>query len=100
MDSLTPAPEVMTARADEVAATPALLPCPLEALPKEVHQYIHSLEERLRTVENSLRESSERMRGMGEFLFKNPATKMFLSALPKETQARLQEAFGGSNGNR
>lgn len=75
----------------------ASVPCLLNGLPSDAHQYIHALEERLRVVENALRENHERTKAMGTMIFNNPATKIFLAALPKEAQLKLKEMFGGSN---
>lgn len=74
----------------------ASVPCLLNGLPQDAHQYIHAIEERLRVVENVLRENGERTKAMGIMIFKNPAAKMFLATLPKETQNRLQEMFGSN----
>lgn len=98
MDALqTPSSSQGTETVDSSAS--ASVPCLLNDLPKDAHQYIHAIEERLRTVENVLRENGERTKAMGMIIFKNPAAKMFLATLPKETQNRLKEMFGESNGN-
>jgi hypothetical protein len=94
------------------ASTPPLstTPCPLNDLPSELHQYIHTLpaqmqvyfqqqEARIKHLESEQKRFTNALLGAGKFIFDNPASKMMLAAFPKEAQNKLREFFAGSNGN-
>jgi hypothetical protein len=77
----------------------ASLPCPLNDLSPELHQYIHGLEHRIVHLESEQKRFTNALLGAGKFIFDNPASKMMLAAFPKEAQNKLREFFAGNNGN-
>jgi hypothetical protein len=91
---------------------------PLTGSPVPIEQRIANLETRLTTLEINIKNfaleishrvahvESEQNRfttaliSAGEFLFKNPASKMMLAAFPKEMQTKLKEFFDGTQTGR
>lgn len=74
-------------------ADPAFSPCPLEGIPQPLHEYVHRLEARIVVLEAEQKRFTDALVNAGEFLFKNPASKMMLAAFPKEMQTKLKDFF-------
>ena len=53
------------------------------------------LENRLAILETEVQRFKNALFAAGEFMMKNPATKMMISALPKDAQKQLKEFFDG-----
>ncbi|SRR6266478_4553853 len=52
-----------------------------------------NLERRVAYLESEQKRFTNALISAGEFIFKNPASKMMLAAFPKEMQNRLKEFF-------
>lgn len=69
---------------------------------RETENYVRLLEKIAQLEERIVRLESEQMRftnaliNAGEFIFKNPMSKMMMASFPKEVQNKLKEFFGGT----
>lgn len=75
------------------------LPCPLNDLPSDVHQYIHGLQQRIDALEKEQLRFTNALKKAGEFIFNSPQGKMILMAFPKEMQEGLRGYFGNPTTN-
>lgn len=65
--------------------------------PEQIHviaQRCDDLTNRVAILEAEQKRFMDALKFAGEFLMKNPASKMILMSLPKEVKAKLQETFG------
>jgi hypothetical protein len=71
-------------------------PCPLNDLPADVHQYIHTLQQRIEKLEAEQLRFTNALKKAGEFIFNSPQGKMISMAFPKEMQDGLRGYFNGN----